>query len=106
MPAGVNIISIDSVTLRFKWTRPETIDNARIIIYFDSNSHTYNITLSNLSWRQNSEERTEVINLKNLGVNTVGEINSLKIRFQATDGWGAYTWHDLVEVEVTYTYTP
>ncbi|MEM2614314.1 MAG: hypothetical protein QXO15_08855 [Nitrososphaerota archaeon] len=105
MSAGINIVSIDNVILRFKWTRPRTIDHARIIIYFDSNSYIYDIALSELPGTQCCEERTEVINLKNLGVDTVGEINSLKIRFQATDGEGAYTCHDLVEVEVTYTYT-
>ncbi|MEM4576260.1 MAG: hypothetical protein QW701_02215 [Candidatus Nezhaarchaeales archaeon] len=100
LPAGA---SIDSVVLYFEWNRPSHVDNARIRVYVGP-TLMGTINLSPLP--APGQDRTEVIDLKALGVDTVAEINDLKVRFQATDGWGAYTYHDLAVVEVKYTYTP
>jgi len=99
LPAGA---SIDSVVLLFEWQRPETVDKARIIVYVGS---TVMGTID-LSLPTAGQDHLEIIDLKALGVDTVAEINNLKIRFQATDGKGAYTYHDLAVIEVTYTYMP
>jgi len=95
--------TIDSVKLMFEWQRPGTVDDARLKIFVGT-SLIGTISLEPLP--QPDTDRTEVIDLKDLGIDTETEINALKIWFQAKDGKGAYTLHDWVEVEVKYTISP
>jgi hypothetical protein len=92
-------VIITNVTLIFEWQRPNTVDNAQLKIYVN-NSLLSTISLSPLP--SPNVDRNETIDLKTLGINTTAKVNALKIRFQATDGHGSETKHDLVEIIVKY----
>jgi len=97
LPPGATIVS---VVLKFEWCRSEAVNGARIVVYVGP-GEIGTIDLSPLP--DPGQDRTEEINLMDLGIDTVGEINGLRIRFQATgDGMTAKTHHDLAVVEVTY----
>jgi hypothetical protein len=100
IPSGA---TISEVLLKFEWQRPATVDNAQLKIYVGT-SLIATISLTPLP--DPNTDRTEIINLKSYGIDTVAEINALKIWFQATDGKGAITQHDWVEVQVTYYIAP
>jgi hypothetical protein len=100
IPSGA---TISEVLLKFEWQRPATVDNAQLKIYVGT-SLIATISLTPLPYP--NTDRTEIINLKSYGIDTVAEINALKIWFQATDGKGAITQHDWVEVQVTYYIAP
>jgi len=99
IPSGA---TINSVLLKFEWQRPNTVDDAQLKIYVGSNPIA-SISLKPLP--DASVDRNETIDLMSYGIDTVDEINNLKIRFQATDGRGAKTQHDWIEIQVTYTVT-
>ena len=97
IPAGV---TVNSVVLRFEWQRPSTVDNARLRIWDGSSWSSYYY----LPLPTPGTDNIVTLDLKaDYGIDTAAEVNALRIRFQATDGKGAYTWHDWIEVEVTYT---
>jgi hypothetical protein len=97
IPSGA---TIDSVVLKFEWQRYYEIDNARLRIYVDASLIT---TISLTPLPSSGFDRIETINLLGVGIDTEAEINDLVVKFQATDGWCAYTEHDWVQVDVTYT---
>lgn len=97
IPTGA---TVDSVVLKFEWQRAGTVDNARLVIWDGSawRAPYY------LSLPAANTDNTVTIDLKaEYGIDTAAEVNALKVRFQATDGGGAKTKHDWVEVQVTYT---
>jgi hypothetical protein len=97
IPAGA---TVNSVVLKFEWQRTWEVDNARLRIWDGSTWVIRYLTpLPNAG-----TDRTENIDLKDLyGINTAAKVNGLKIQFQATDGSGAGTSIDWVEVQVNYT---
>ncbi|MEM2204848.1 MAG: hypothetical protein QW603_01155 [Candidatus Hadarchaeales archaeon] len=92
--------TVDNVVLKFEWQRPSEVDNARLRIWDGfAWSDYYYLTLP-------SPGMDDVVTLDlkaDYGIDTATEVNNLRVRFQATDGKEAYTWHDWVEVQVTYT---
>lgn len=98
IPAGV---TVNSVVLKFEWQRPSTVDNARLRIWDGSSWSPYYYLFP---LPTPDTDAIVTLDLKAAyGIDTAAEVNALRIRFQATDGSGAYTWHDWIEVEVNYT---
>jgi len=88
-----------SAVLKFEWKRAETVDNARLSIWNGSSWSSYYY----LPLPSPNTDTIVTLDLKTgYGIDNAFEVNNLRVRFQATDGGGAYTWHDWVEVQVTY----
>jgi hypothetical protein len=100
IPCGA---TVNSVTLKFEWQRTNNqVDNARLRIWNGSSWSSYHY----LSLSAPNNDTLVTLNLKGLyGIDTCFEVNNLKIRFQASSlqFTNAYTKHDWVQVQVTYT---
>ncbi|MEM2163601.1 MAG: hypothetical protein QXR62_04150 [Candidatus Bathyarchaeia archaeon] len=105
-PSGA---TIESVVLYFEWTwgvwlsSGSAIDAARLQFYVgDTLYGTLDLNVPSAG-----TDSTVTVELMDYGIDTPEEVNGLRVRFQAQDGWGAqFTYHDLVELVVTYEYTP
>jgi len=96
IPAGATVLS---AVLKFEWQRPQTVDNARLSIWNGSSWSSYYY----LPLPSPNTDTIVTLDLKTgYGIDNAFEVNNLRVRFQATDGGGAYTWHDWVEVQVVY----
>ena len=94
IPINANIIN---VKLYFEWQRDWNIDGARIKVWENGTEHIHNLTIPS-----SNTDKIEEINLDY--IDTVEEVNNLKIWFQAHDGLsGTKTKHDWIEIEVNYT---
>lgn len=88
--------------INFEWLRSASwIYGARIKVWDQSTSswHVHDFTLPTIN-----TDKMEIINVSSY-INTVADVNNLKIQFQARDGScgnGGYTYHDLVELKVDY----
>lgn len=90
---------ISSVMVTLEWQRAATIDKARIQVY-DYSAQTW--VIHDLTLPNPLTDYTTTIDVSSY-INTPSDVNNLKILFQATNGSGAYAWHDLVEVSVVFT---
>jgi hypothetical protein len=105
IPAEATVLS---AVLKFEWQRTSDVDNARLRIWNGSSWSSDYYYLFPLP-----PENTDTIVTLDLktdyGIDTAAKVNNLRVRFQATDPGGdgppekAFTWHDWVEVQVTYT---
>ena len=97
IPSGA---TVNSAVLKFEWQRQASISGARLKIY---NGSTWQI--HTLSLPATNTDQIDTADLKSLyGIDTVSEVNALKIWFQAIDGTsGLKTKHDWVQVNVSYT---
>jgi len=97
IPAGA---TVDNAVLKFEWQLASTVASARLSIWNGSSWSSY----YDLPLPSPNTDTIVTLDLKTgYGIDTAAEVNNLRVRFQATDGGGAYTWHDWVEVQVTYT---
>jgi hypothetical protein len=96
IPTGA---TVSNVTLKFEWNMTGTIGNtnARLRIYDGS-------TWQNIALTPSTTDVIVTKYLFDLGIiNTASKVNSLKIWFQVSTNKVYYTWHDWVQVDVTYT---
>lgn len=98
IPSGV---TVKSVQLKFEWAKEIGIKTARLRIWNGSSWETHPLA----PLPPPSQDYEETVDLVKHGIDTVEEVNALKIWFQAIAPAGAHTRHDLVEVTVTYTVT-
>lgn len=99
IPCGA---TVNSAVLKFEWQRTTKVDNARLRIWNGSSWSAYYY----LPIPDPNKDTIVTLDLKELyGIDTCYEVKNLKIRFQASsiDWANAYTHHDWVEVQVTYT---
>jgi len=101
--------TVTSVSLSFEWQRASNrIDEARLRISGDGGSSwagTHDLTMPTAG-----TDDTVTLDLLTLdSINTAGEVNSLLVQFQAAySGYSGSrtTYHDLVQVDVTYATGP
>lgn len=93
---------IENTVVRFEWRRALWSDKAAKLLIWDETAGSW-VSYEIVNLQQAGHDDTEEINVYSY-INTVEDVNNIKIRFQATDGGVSYTGHDLVEFEVTYSY--
>jgi len=89
--------AIEDVKLTFEWQREPYVDAISRIQVFVDNELINTIYLNNPT---TDKDQIDVLSLSE--INTVEEVNNLKIRFQTTDIYSRKTKHDLVKLTVQY----
>ncbi|MEM2017961.1 MAG: hypothetical protein QW585_01985, partial [Candidatus Pacearchaeota archaeon] len=93
-------VTIINASLTFEWQRTGSTDAEARLRVWDHTAGSWS-TWYNLSAPNANQDYNFTVNLFSF-INTVSDINNFKVQFQAKDGSGAKTKHDLVQLTVTY----
>jgi len=93
---------IKDVKLKFEWQRDAWVDGWTKVSVWDDDADEWvnNLYLQNPTA---GNDVTEIIDLESYGINTINDVNNLKIKFQARDISQQRTKHDLVELKIEYS---
>ncbi|MEM4703333.1 MAG: Ig-like domain-containing protein [Candidatus Pacearchaeota archaeon] len=93
-------LTITGSSLTFEWQRTSSTEAEARLRVWDHTAGSWS-SWYNLSAPNANQDYNFTVNLSSF-INTVSDINNFKVQFQAKDGSGAKTKHDLVQLTVNY----